>query len=444
MADIEIEIGLLALDSERFRAMVVPDFAALERILDDDLVWTHASAVREGKQSFVERLRSGASRYLKIDRSEESVRVFGDTAVIEGVANIHAVVDGAERFVTNRYSNVWLRRNGNWRMVNWQSTAMPVDCENKIHDQKPVTADPIGWIGAGRIGSAMAMRLVEQGYNLVICEPNAVARAALTKAGAAERKTPADCASASRLIFCSLPDDSAVETVVLGRHGILETASQGLILVDLSTISPSMSARVAVETEKRGISYLRMPVSGNPALAQRGRLTALVSGPKAAWEKVRPVVTAFSATQRYLGGGEQSRYLKLAINSIVMNLAPLLAEALALGRKGGLDWTEMIDGISASPITSPWLQTKLDALRCRDFSPTMSPRLVLKDLNLMLDAACNLGMPMPVTALTRQLMQIASAGAGADEDFFTVVRIIEEQAGLPEVTIDRQPDAVGR
>jgi 3-hydroxyisobutyrate dehydrogenase-like beta-hydroxyacid dehydrogenase len=91
----------------------------------------------------------------------------------------------------------------------------------------------------------------------------------------------------------------------------------------------------------------------------------------------------------------------------------------------------MIDGISASPITSPWLQTKLEALRRRDFSPTMSPRLILKDLDLMLEAAGQLGMPMPVTASTRQLMHVATIGAGADDDFCTVVKLIERQSGLP-------------
>jgi 3-hydroxyisobutyrate dehydrogenase-like beta-hydroxyacid dehydrogenase len=90
----------------------------------------------------------------------------------------------------------------------------------------------------------------------------------------------------------------------------------------------------------------------------------------------------------------------------------------------------MIDGISASPIASPWLQTKLEALRRRDFSPTMSPRLILKDLDLMLEAARQLEMPMPVTASTRQLMQVATIGAGADDDFFTVVKLVEQQSGL--------------
>jgi 3-hydroxyisobutyrate dehydrogenase len=427
----EIGIELLALDSERFRAMVRQEFGTLERLLDDELVWTHASAVSEGKRSFLERLKAGSTRYMEITRSEEKVRLFDNVAIVSGVANIHAMVNGAERFLTNRYNNVWLNRAGYWRMVNWQSTAMPVAPESPVRNQSPVTSEPIGWIGAGRIGGAMAMRLIQGGYNLVVCEPNEAARAALEHAGAARCDAPADCVRASDLIFCSLPDDRALEAVVFGRCGILDADTTGLVLVDLSTISPAMSARVAADTEKRGIAYLRMPVSGNPTLAQQGRLTALVSGPQAAWEKVRPVVQAFSSTQRYLGDSEQSRYLKLAINSIVMNLAPLMAEALALGRKGGLDWTTMIDGISASPIASLWLQTKLEALRRRDFSPTMSPRLVLKDLDLMLEAARQLGMPMPVTASTRQLMQVATIGAGADDDFFTVVKLIVQQSGLP-------------
>jgi 3-hydroxyisobutyrate dehydrogenase-like beta-hydroxyacid dehydrogenase len=430
VSDPEIEIELLALDNERFHAMVRQDFATLERLLDDDLIWTHSSAVSEGKQSFLGRLKAGSTSYLGITRSDEKVRLFDNVAIISGVANVQGLVNGAGRFATNRYSTVWLRRDGNWRMVNWQSTAMSVAFEPPEHDQSPATSAPIGWIGAGRIGGAMAMRLIQRGYNLVVCEPNEAARVALEQGGASKCDAPADCVRTSDLIFCSLPDDRAVEAVVFGRGGILDADTTGLVLVDLSTISPAMSARVAAEAEKRGIAYLRMPVSGNPALAQQGRLTALVSGPLVAWQQVRPVVEAFSATQRYLGDREQSRYLKLVINSIVMNLAPLVAEALTLGRKGGLDWITMIDGISASPITSPWLQTKLEALRRRDFSPTMSPRLILKDLDLMLETSRQLGMAMPVTASTRQLMQLATTGAGADDDFFTVVKLVEQEAGL--------------
>jgi 3-hydroxyisobutyrate dehydrogenase-like beta-hydroxyacid dehydrogenase len=430
VGDPEIEIELLALDNERFHAMVRQDFGTLGRLLDDDLVWIHASAISEDKQSFLERLKAGSTRYLEITRSDEKVRLFDSVAIISGVATIHAMVNGAERFLTNRYNNVWLKRDEDWRMVNWQSTAMPAASEPSTSNDPPVTAKAIGWIGAGRIGGAMAMRLIQRGYNLVVCEPNQVARATLEQAGATRCADPAECVGASDLIFCSLPDDRAVESVVFGRYGILDVAKPGLVLIDLSTISPAMSARIAIETQKHGIAYLRMPVSGNPALAQQGRLTVLVSGPETVWEQVRPIAQAFSSTQRYLGDGEQSRYLKLAINSIVMNLAPLMAEALTLGRKGGLDWTTMIDGISASPIASPWLQTKLEALRRRDFSPTMSPRLILKDLDLMLEAARQLEMPMPVTASTRQLMQVATIGAGADDDFFTVVKLVEQQSGL--------------
>src|ERR1700686_2185722 len=120
-----IEAELLALDQARFVAMVNNDFGKLNELLDDDLVWTHASASSDGKEGFLERLRSGSTRYIEIERSGEQVRVFGESAIVTGIASMRAIVGGTDRALRNRYVNVWICKAGIWKMVQWQSTAVP-------------------------------------------------------------------------------------------------------------------------------------------------------------------------------------------------------------------------------------------------------------------------------------------------------------------------------
>lgn len=288
----------------------------------------------------------------------------------------------------------------------------------------------IGWIGAGRLGAPVVERLLAQKYALLLCEPRQEAREVLAAQGAEIVATPAACAARADLVFSSLPNDAALEEVALGADGVFSERRDGLVFVETSTISPALSARIAEKAAASGVSYLRMPVSGNPTFAREGRLTAFVSGPEEAWARVKPVAAAFTASQRYVGPGDQARYMKLVVNLLVANAAPVMAEALALGRAGGLDWTAMLDALAASPLASPWLLTKLDALRRRDFTPTFPPRMMMKDIDLMLDAGRDLGVPLTVTAVTRQIMQALTVEDYAEEDFFVAIKSLERQAGL--------------
>ena len=288
----------------------------------------------------------------------------------------------------------------------------------------------IGWIGAGRLGAPIAKRLLTQGYALLLCEPREEARKPLLAQGAEIVATPAACAIRADLVFSSLPNDAALQEVALGADGILSEGRPGLVFIETSTVSPALSARISEAAVASGVAYLRMPVSGNPTFAREGRLTAFVSGPEEAWARVEPVAAGFTASQRYVGPGEQARYMKLVVNLLVANAAPMMAEALALGRAGGLDWVAMLDALAATPLASPWLLTKLDALRRRDFTPTFPPWMMLKDIDLMLDAGRDRGVPLTMTAVTRQVMQALTVENYADEDFFVAIKSLERQSGL--------------
>lgn len=288
----------------------------------------------------------------------------------------------------------------------------------------------IGWIGAGRMGLAMAGFLLKAGFPLAVYSRTHASREKLVLLGAHEAENVSDCVRNADVVFSSISDDAALRTIALGPQGVLANASPQSVFVDTSTVSCEVSGEIGAEAQRAGIAYLRMPISGNAASARKGEVTVLVSGPKGAFEKVRPLVATFSKAQIYLGEGEQARVMKLVVNALVVNLAQSLAEALALGRKAGLDWDAMLDTLAQSTIASPWLTMKIAALKQHDYNATMSARMILKDLDLMLATARTYEVPMPLTAVTRQLMQSLVGEGFGEEDFMAVVKLAARQAGL--------------
>ncbi len=288
----------------------------------------------------------------------------------------------------------------------------------------------IGWIGAGRMGVPMAGFLLQAGYPLAVYSRTAASRAKLVKLGAREASDVRDCVNDVQVVFSSVSDDAALRDIALGPNGVLANAAAGTVFAETSTVSSEVSELVALEAQRAGISYLRMPISGNAASARKGDVTVMVSGPVAAWEKVQPLVETFSKSQVYLGDAEQARVMKLVVNALVVNLAQTIAEALALGSKAGLDWEVMLDTLAQSTLASPWLKIKIAALKKHDYEATMSARLILKDIDLMLAAARSHEVPMPLTANTRQLMQVLVGEGFGEEDYMAAVKLAARQAGV--------------
>ncbi|HZP87359.1 MAG TPA: NAD(P)-dependent oxidoreductase [Burkholderiales bacterium] len=292
---------------------------------------------------------------------------------------------------------------------------------------KPVVA----WIGAGRMGVPMAGFVLKAGYAVKVYSRSSASRQKLVSQGAQEALSAADSVRDAGVVFTSLADDGALRATVLGEGGALVNMRPNSVLAETSTVSTRLSEEIDAAARARGIAYLRVPISGNAASAQKGEVTALVSGPRDAWERIKPIVESFSKGQIYLGPGEQARVMKLVVNALVVNFAQAMAEALALGRKGGLEWDLMLDTLAQSTLSSPWLKVKAQLLKQRDFTTTMSTRLILKDIDLMLDAARGDDLPMPLTALTRQLLQVVVGEGYGEDDYMCAVKVAEKQAGLP-------------
>jgi 3-hydroxyisobutyrate dehydrogenase-like beta-hydroxyacid dehydrogenase len=228
--------------------------------------------------------------------------------------------------------------------------------------------------------------------------------------------------AAQSIVFTSLPDDAALRQVA---NQLIPVLRPGGVLVETSTVSPTVSAEIGQKLAEQRIAYLRAPVSGNPIAAEAGKLTAMVSGPKEAFEVVRPLLASYSQTQFWLGDAEQARYAKLAVNLMLAVSAGMLGEALALGLRGGVAAADVLDVIAASALGSPMMIGKVGFLKAEDYTPTFSGHQMAKDLDLILSAANATSAVTPLAALMRTQFAALAARGEIDQDFIAVVKVTQ-------------------
>lgn len=290
----------------------------------------------------------------------------------------------------------------------------------------------IGWIGLGKMGEPMALNLLRAGYDLTVWNRTVSRCENLRSAGARVADDIPSLAADADILFVSLADDSALAGVALGEGGAVSNLRPGSLLVETSTVSITISSEIAGLAEARGLRYLRAPVSGSVILANAGKLGMLVSGPRDAYEDLKPVLAAITSHQLYAGDGEQARVLKLTVNIMVGIIAAMTGEAMAFCLKNGVDRSTTVDGIAASVATSPLFGYKADALKQRDFSPKFTVAQIAKDFDLALSAAHAREVPLPLTALVRQgWAGLLSNGQGED-DFFKYTEMAIRAAGVNE------------
>lgn len=289
----------------------------------------------------------------------------------------------------------------------------------------PLQIEPnrIGWIGVGKMGNPMATRLIEAGHKISICDPTVENRASLVARGAAIAQSVDEIAANCRIIFSTIPNDAVLLQMIYDDHGgggLLDCVGAGTVLVEMSTVSPEVSARIAGDLHRRGVRYLRCPISGSTALARSGGLTALASGDLQGWEEVSPLIDILAARKFYLGAGEEARYMKLVLNTLVGATSSILGEALVLGEKGGLTPTQMMDVISESAVASPLIKYKRDMISQMDFSPAFSVAQMIKDFDLISDAARDKKVPLFLANLILQQYTSAANAGYSQQDFFAL------------------------
>ena len=290
----------------------------------------------------------------------------------------------------------------------------------------------IGWIGTGQMGFPMAGNLLKAGHEVSVFDLKPDNVGTLAAQGATAAGSVAAACDGADAVFSSIPDDLALRRVALMAGGVMPSAARGTVYVDMSTVSPDVSKEVALAARQRGVDYLRAPVSGSVALAEAGTLTVMVSGPEEAAQKCAPLFDVLGAKWFHVGEDEQARFLKLAINNIVHATAVAVAESLAVGRAGGLDWKQMIDVIAASAVGSPLMLYKAEPLKSRDFSPASFMSTSAKDQELFVDAARDAGVPVDIAANVAGVFREMLTSPESAQDFFATVLRTERLAGLGE------------
>jgi 3-hydroxyisobutyrate dehydrogenase-like beta-hydroxyacid dehydrogenase len=278
----------------------------------------------------------------------------------------------------------------------------------------------------------MSKRLIDSGYDLIVYNRTRAKTAELAKLGARVASTPKELAQDTEFVFTMVSDSIALETVTLPPNGILAGARPGNIIVDMSTISPDTSIRLAKAAEEKTVSLLRAPVSGSTTMAEAGTLGIMVSGSQDSYERALPILQVLGKKIFYLGLGEEARYMKLAVNMIIGATCQGMAEALVFGKRAGLAADKMLDVINNSAIASPFTNYKTKTLVTRDFTPAFTVRMMEKDMDLVLSEATQLHVPLPVTAYVRQMLTAAKATGKGNLDFCSLCLLAEELAGLTE------------
>jgi 3-hydroxyisobutyrate dehydrogenase-like beta-hydroxyacid dehydrogenase len=294
-----------------------------------------------------------------------------------------------------------------------------------------VEAHTLGWIGAGRMGAPMAERLAKAGARVALFNRTRAKAEPLTKFGIRLVDGPADLAERD-IVFTMIAASDDLKQVTLGPGGLLTVAGKApKILIDCSTVSEEASAEVRDAAAKRGTKMLAAPVSGNGKVVKAGKASLVVSGPKDAYETALPYLARLGQGASYVGEGELARMVKICHNVLLGIVIQALVEVTVLAEKGGVPRHAFLDFINKSVLGSAFSRYKTPALVTLDFAPTFTPVLLRKDLDLGLAAARELGTPMAVTALVREILQGLIGQGYTDEDFATLLVQQAKLAGMP-------------
>jgi 3-hydroxyisobutyrate dehydrogenase-like beta-hydroxyacid dehydrogenase len=286
-------------------------------------------------------------------------------------------------------------------------------------------------IGLGNMGTAFAERLLDGGYDLLVYNRTAAKADPLAARGAAVADTAEELAERVDVVLTSLPNDEALESVAEEVVGAMRPYG---VLVDMSTVSPGASARVAGLAEEASVAYLRAPVSGNPTVVRSGNLSFIVSGPREALDRVEPVLETIGPTVRYVGDAEQARIVKLALNLMIAGLAQLMSEALVLAEASDVSRQDLLETMGSSAVGAPFVKYKTEPLLHDDFSATFTTALMEKDIDLILDAAKQAGLELPVAQEMKSLLR-ATAEAGYADDDFMALYLRQRSASLDQEVV---------
>ena len=284
----------------------------------------------------------------------------------------------------------------------------------------------LGWIGTGRMGYEMAARLAKGGCEIAVWNRTRAKAEPLAQHGAKVVDQLSELAGRD-IVFCMVSTWDDVQEVM---QRLLAGDKKPRMVIECSSISLEGSAQLRKMLREKKIEYLAAPVSGNAKVIKAGKLTFVVSGPKSAYEASRPFLDMIGQGSSYVGEGELARIAKICHNVFLGVVTQSLAEVTVLAQKAGMPRHAFLDFFNKSVMGSPFTRYKTPAFVNLDFKVTFTPKLLRKDMDLGLEAGRNLEVPMPLAALTRDLIQQMIGNGMTDQDFATLLVMQARASGL--------------
>jgi 3-hydroxyisobutyrate dehydrogenase len=288
----------------------------------------------------------------------------------------------------------------------------------------------IGWIGCGRMGTAMAGRLVRAGNDVTVTNRTLSKTQSLAALGATVVERPRDLAGCD-VVFIMVSANEDLTEVIEGEFGLLSDPEHAPgIIVDCSTVSSDASAEVRRVCAQRGAAFLAAPVSGNPKVVAAGRLTLAVSGRVDAFEEVLPLFEQLGKGVTYVGDGEVARLVKICHNMMLGIVAQAMAEITVLAERGGIKRSDWLAFLNDSVMGSTFTRYKTPAFVNLDFKATFTPTLLRKDFDLGMAQAHSLNVPMPLSSLCTEIVKSAIGAGYIEEDFAVLLLEAARGAGV--------------
>ena len=293
-------------------------------------------------------------------------------------------------------------------------------------------ADTIGFIGLGVMGKPMAKNLIKGGHSLVVYNRSRGAVDEVVEAGAKAATSPADVARQATIIITMVPDTPDVELVITGADGVLSTVQRGAIVIDMSSISPVATQRLAKMVAEKGATMLDAPVSGGEIGAINASLSIMAGGDQAAFERARPVLEAMGNKERIvlIGPSGAGQVCKICNQIAIGGALAGVSEAFALARKSGVDAGRVRQALLGGFAASRVLEVHGERMLNDNYKPGFRTKLYQKDLRLANEAAAANGVAMPGTAIVTQLVNALVASGGADLDYSAIGTVLFKLTGV--------------
>lgn len=289
----------------------------------------------------------------------------------------------------------------------------------------------IGFLGLGIMGAPMAQHLLKAGHEVALWSHQGQKAKDLMSAGKGTAcSSPKEVAERSDYIFYCVGNSEMAKAITLGPNGLLEGIRRNAVIADCSTIAPAVAREIGCAFQTKGAYFLDAPCTGSRPGAEGASLTFMIGGDKEAFERAKPYFEIMGKLFYYCGGPGQGLQAKLTQNLVLASIMEAFAEGIVLATKGGIDPELMLDILNNSAAKSGLISYKAPFIFARDFRTNFSTKWMAKDVGMALETGKALNVPLPITAVTEQMLRASISEGRGDDDFCSLIQVLEKWAGV--------------